>query len=159
MKSKPTTLRIGTISEATLRPEDLISAFLDALDGIKLTRAERAVTREAHIVSALMHAGESLQGYRMGDMTESEIVDELTTILESHVPDYCYFGTLEGDGACFGVWPSIDSLQADVHAGEVGTDEADAHVKGLSLYADVNDGNVTLYRRAGNRWIEVWSVV
>src|SRR5690606_2062861 len=41
MTTRSTTLPLGVISEGTLRPEDLIPAYLDALDGIRLTKAER----------------------------------------------------------------------------------------------------------------------
>lgn len=41
MRNKPTVLAIGPVSEGTLRDEDLVEAFLDAADTIRLTRDER----------------------------------------------------------------------------------------------------------------------
>lgn len=163
-RRKPTTLSIGTISEGTLRPEDLIPAYLSALDGLRLTKAERATVRE--IRRKELGDGTPTNDSQMGDSDELGYdVDELTQILESHVPDYCYFGTTEGDGACFGVWVDHDSVASEVqsygHRGLYSTQEEvlQAHPDS-SHVMEVNDhGNATLYRRAGNRWIEVWSVV
>lgn len=176
-RHKPTTLPLGTISEGTLRPEDLIPAYLDALDGIRLTKAERATVRTVRAryekaEQSDTQDGESTSYY--ADENSSFDIDDLTQILDSHCPDYTYFGSLEGDGACFGVWASIESLEEDSRFGDNGVVKIDAgdafpvysrdtkeHPSQKANYVmSVTDhGNVTLYRRAGNRWIEVWSVV
>lgn len=172
-RTKPTTLQLGTISEGTLRPSDLFESFMDACNSIQLTKAERKETRDIY--------AESLAGG--DDYWESEAcsdaVNALQTILESHCPDYSYFGTLEGDGACFGVWASIDQLEenavahtrfldpndprmshATVCKVNAGSPFPSASIGVVEHVMEVSDhGNVTLYRRAGNRWIEVWSVV
>lgn len=161
-RSKPTTLRLGTISEGTLRPEDLIPAYLSALDGIRLSKAERKTVRDVRYEwerSAVDYDG------------ADELIEDLTNIIDAHCPDYAYFGTSEGDGACFGVWADIASAQEDARGNPrniITNDGPDddggfpgaAKSRGLDYFLRVNDhGNATLYRRAGNRWIEVWSVV
>lgn len=148
-RKKPTTLPLGTISEGTLGPEDLIPAYLDVLDGIRLTKQERIDVRQ---IRARFNFRE-----RYEHEHESEEVDSLYHILNSHCPDYAYFGSLEGDGACFGVWPSIDLVNEEVdrvaELPPIDRRRSPIHI------AQVSDhGNVTLYRRSGNRWIEVWSV-
>lgn len=191
-RKRPTTLPIGTISEGTLRPEDLIPAYLYELERLRLTKAERAIVRQVqHNTNTELTECGGCGAYHFKDYhgdcrnddarfptdeyfdseSASFDIDELTTILENHVPDYCYFGTLEGDGACFGVWPSIDSLEEECRNGQVYKDN---HFKVVKINAgdsfpstahaeyvmSVTDhGNVTLYRRSGKRWIEVWSVV
>lgn len=164
---KPTTLPLGTISEGTLRPEDLIPAYLDTLDGIRLTKAERATVREIRSAFDTFPSGERWNGHGepVIDWNDeqheqaSEFLETLTLTLENHVPDYAYFGTLEGDGACFGVWPDVDSAKEDADFLHMAGDPMPTS-KLIKLVFSVNDhGNVTLYRRSGNRWIEVWSVV
>jgi hypothetical protein len=151
-RKRSSTLPIGAISEGTLRPEDLIPAFLYELERLRLTKAERATVRE---VNALVND----QGYD-GTLGLMEMCEDLTTILENHVPDYCYFGTLEGDGACFGVWPDMDSLENDEIVKVDDLVLLDSATEMLRYAQVVSDhGNLSLYRRAGNRWIEVWSVV
>lgn len=152
-RSKPTTLPLGTISEGTLRPEDLIPAYLSALDEIRLSKAERMLVR------GLAKDVDTPQDDRKHSVYRDDIVDELTNILEAHCPDYTYFGSLEGDGACFGIWPQpFDEITDDIDVSHVNA--GDPFPTDLPFVLSVTDhGNATLYRRAGKRWIEVWSVV
>lgn len=161
-KHKSTTLPIGTISEGTLRPEDLIPAFLYELERLRLTKAERAQLRAITKRMNDDKPDDDGNGYYQAGDSDTDL-DELTQILESHVPDYCYFGTLEGDGACFGVWPSFpwdsgDWLPNDERKINAG-DPFPTDVEGGHVFTVSDHGNVTLYRRSGHRWIEVWSVV
>ena len=91
------TLPIGTVSEGTLRDEDLFDEFLWMAKSIRLSRDERQVVRTLEI------------NVPQDEEALGEAVGKLTNILENHVPDYCYFGALEGDGACFGVWVDCQS--------------------------------------------------
>jgi hypothetical protein len=154
---KKTTLPIGTISSGTLRLEDLIPALASELDALRLTRSERKTVREALAFDP---------DVENDDPEEAQyLYDALCGIAENHCPDYAYFGSTEGDGAEIGVWPSIDSIKEDSKYDD-GTvrkiNAGDAFPK-TSAYAYVmsvtDHGNVTLYRRSGRRWIEVWSVV
>lgn len=178
-RKRSTTLPLGTISEGTLRPEDLIPAYLDALESIRLTAHERkqvaSIRREFEQTQALKPEEE------VTDPLNADLIDELANYLEAHCPDYAYFGTLEGDGACFGVRANIEQLQEDAvdhdrylsatdsrtrYANVVKVNAGDAFPTPrpgqptITHLMEVNDhGNVTLYRRAGTRWIEVWGVV
>jgi hypothetical protein len=153
-RSKPTTLPLGTtISEGTLRPEDLIPAYLDALEGLRLSKAER---NHVYRIERRMEARNEDDGYEIMD----EDIETLTEILESHCPDYAYFGSLDGDVACFGVWPDLEGINQNVQKVDElpsiwnGGKDDPYHVAVVS-----DHDNVTLYRRSGNRWIEVWSIV
>lgn len=151
-RTKPATLPIGTVSEGTLRPEDLLDTFLDAAQELRLTRHERAAVR------AIAKRWQEFDASAVDTDVVTDDVTELECILSTHVPDYAYFGTLEGDGACFGVWPSFGSLDDDGIDRVADLPIANSHAPLTIL--QVNDhGNATLYRRAGRRWIEVWSVV
>lgn len=163
-RTRPRTLPIGTISEGTLRPEDLIPALLYALDRLHLSKAERAML-------TAIRAESQAEDYSDGTGA-AEALDELSQIAEAHVPDYCTYGSTGGDGACFGVWPMIDAFDDQVYRSHALPGEPSTPVPGFTRatwkheYTDqpywlyVNDhGNATLYRKAGRRWIEVWSVV
>lgn len=183
-RQKRTTLPIGTISSGTLRMEDLIPALAGELDGLRLTRTERKTVREALAWDGDAADDDEVtddEGSTAGERAEW-LYDELTQIADSHVPDYCYFGSTDGDGAEIGVWP-VSELFTDTHQG--GYDGSIYRLKEsnypTSRFADeacdvysgaeyvppmfshalrVNDhGNATLYRRSGRTWKEVWSVV
>lgn len=52
-------------------------------------------------------------GWRGGDYwleQASDDTDELFDSLDAVSPDGCYFGALEGDGACYGFWPCEDDF-------------------------------------------------
>lgn len=150
--SKRTTLPIGTISSGTLRLKDLIPSLAYDLDQLRLSRAERKTVREA-LAADVESAADDADN--IGPIYLDHLYEELTTIAESHTPDYAYFGSLEGDGAEIGVWPSLEDTD-DLPRGESYQDAPND----ATHFLEVNDhGNATLYRRAGRRWLEVWSVV
>ena len=138
---------IGSISTGTLRTKDLLQAFADALeqyesplsiDSMKAIEEARTVDPDSEDASWLVN--EALPNALQNTCTAP----------------YCYFGTLEGDGADFGFWPSIDSLEE-----ECSDDAAVLKVSDTSHVPDyvmhVNDhGNVTLY---SVELKEVWSCV
>lgn len=141
---------LGTVSQGTLRDEDLIPCFtehLAALTGAAIDAHEingRTARRLFGLCSAarLYH---SLAYDARGDL-----IDELSDALNEFAPDGCYFGAHEGDGADFGFWPR------DVHEMER---EGDCLVLGElpSAIAVVSDhGNITYYRIEAR---ELWSVV
>lgn len=165
-RSKPTTLPIGTISEGTLRAEDLIPAYLAALGSIRLTKTERATVRLVQREFSAQLAEESVYSATFDDLN---LIEDLIGILDNHCPPYTYFGTLEGDGAHFGVWISEDALREAKEDGEIIVDdgggltpeeyrEATKHRRYLLCISD--HGNMTLYKGWGSRHSsEVWSVV
>jgi hypothetical protein len=165
---KPTTLPIGSISSGTMREVDLIPSYLDAADSIRLTAAERKQVQGIR----KEFDGLPLDDADWTDEQQEQVgymLEELSDILSSHTPDFCYFGSHPGDGADYGVWPVLDEdmedngvFRSSFNPGDSGAGEERqrAFEAGASHWLHVNDhGNATLYRRAGNRWIEVWSIV
>jgi hypothetical protein len=90
-------LPLGSVSTGTLRAQDLLEAFLWEAERLQLTRAERATARG---IRRRYDAADEDSAY--WDDESADDVQELTQILESHCPDYCYFGSHPGDGADFG---------------------------------------------------------
>lgn len=156
-RTKARTLPIGVISEGTLLPHDLIDSLAWDLRSIRLSRADR---------SAVARIVRDRNAREDEDEASAEDWQELTEIADRYVPDYSYFGSHDGDGACIGVFPSSELLDNTYDDGAVqrgmvnmGPEES-AVPRDRSHFLAVNDhGNATLYRRAGNRWIEVWSIV
>lgn len=107
----------GTVIAGTLRPEDLIPAFLEALD----ERIEAATFEPGADHPLRVQAVDALQS-RLGDLerrseapgyydTEDPMWDLewLQEQLNEYAPEGYRFGAHEGDGADFGFWPVEDS--------------------------------------------------
>lgn len=148
--------RLGSISEGTLKTEDLMEAFADVLAEFGREEDEDLLGR----VRAWQGVP-SDPGYEADEaILEGEILAELEQALEDAAPPYVTFGAHRGDGADFGFWPAWEAIQEDRASGELpDTDDVRGRYKGLSI--DVSDhGNATLYRHFGNgHKREVWSVV
>jgi len=114
---------IGTVSEGTLRSEDLIQAFTAECDALGI--AWNPVLLECGL---------------------SEAIETLTELLEEAAPPYCYFGTLEGDGACFGFWLDHEALE---EAQRVGFELDDGRIV-------TDDGHIIEISDHGN--VEIWKI-
>lgn len=157
-KQEPRWIGLGSVSTATLRTQDLIANFEDALQDSNVT-----VKRPAAVNRYVRD-----RKVRNGDEQEaSYYLDELTEKLEELAPPYVYFGSHEGDGADFGYWVSFDSLEEDKDSGELphGDQLPDSAEDG-SLFLHVSDhGNLELYQyKAAHdghpaEWVSLWSVV
>lgn len=88
----------GTVISGTLRPEDLVPAFVEALRVLDPTGAR------SRLVADLA------EGADLSDQDEVEhTLEQLFDALDDALPIGWYFGAAEGDGACFGVWQWLDS--------------------------------------------------
>jgi hypothetical protein len=85
---------IGPISEGTLRPEDLIPTFAGEL---------RARGGENFVNTTLLYA-EDYDPESFPSENVDWLLNELEDALNETAPLGTYFGTSEGDGACFGFW-------------------------------------------------------
>lgn len=91
-----------TVSEGTLKTKDLINAF----EGFILQN----VNGKAPVALGLRLDPRFPYREAPDEWFDSEdaswyVNEELYDYLNSIAPEGCYFGTLEGDGACFGFWP------------------------------------------------------
>ncbi len=125
--------QLGSISTGTLRTEDLIPIFRNAL----------AATGNSG--SLALHE------------PPVDARDELATLeiaLQEVCPPFVYFGTLEGDGADFGFWPDQDAIE-DVMTNASENEEGDAYITEYGLLAQ--DGHDVTYMDMERNVI--WSTV
>jgi len=159
LKLKPA--HVGSISTATLRPEDLLSTFLSELEGLALlsegilSMPENFPLRDsiAAVVGdaqdCFTEDGETLS--EDGESNAPEVLEALQDTLSLFAPPYCYFGAHLGDGADFGFWPNYEEID------ELPTVEDSDGAKALGEDCKaVNDhGNVTVYGGDGRILLEL----
>jgi hypothetical protein len=148
----------GSISHGTLRVEDLLETFAEALDSLLRSQPRsfkrapyRAKIREAYAALRAMETG--------AEHYADEVVQDLADALSDFAPPYGYFGASEGDGSDFGFWLSSYSLEDFDGLRVSDTSEVPRGYSGEVLH--VNDhGNVSLYvATPRGRLREVWAVV
>jgi hypothetical protein len=142
---------LGSVSSGTMRPEDLIPAFLSVCDGIRLSSEDRAKVSEKARESAK-------EGYYETEQPCHDLT-ELWDILNSYSPPFFYFDSHPGDGADYGFWLSEDSLRDAIRDGEVWEDKDNGGKmpRAARYRLTVSDhGNMSLYHRNGR---PVWEIV
>lgn len=88
----------GVVSEGTLNPDHLIPIFervLREIDPDLVAEVKRRAYQD---------------GYSWEPSDKIEYLDGLVTALEYKAPEGYYFGTVEGDGACFGFFEEDEEL-------------------------------------------------
>lgn len=98
-----------SVSQATMRPQDLLSAFASELE--KLCKEEENRKKDLEFCTECLDlVGEARKEVARieseGSHTEDtfELMDKLNAILNVFAPAGHYFGPHEGDGADFGYW-------------------------------------------------------
>jgi hypothetical protein len=164
---------LGSISSGTLRTEDLLPAFADALEDLVNANGGFWANRNLLIAEARAVDPQSDDA--------DELVQELQDALQEFAPPYCYFGAHEGDGADFGFWVVSDLFEnTRQYELERGGELPCACCFDGSEFLVVNDhGNATLYAKQAIRgrfipegeertmgdiivrqeWVAVWSIV
>lgn len=89
-------LKDKVVSDGTLKPEDLIPKFLNAL--------KHDETAHSKFLKDNPEILEIQSWDDVDDETKSMLVDELTDALNDIAPNGYFFGASDGDGACFGFW-------------------------------------------------------
>lgn len=87
------------ISEGTLRYPDLLRSFADELMDRERSTRSINLSGEAKLCA---YALEASPDNMVIQHTAYELLEQLYEALEEVAPEGHYFGTLEGDGACFG---------------------------------------------------------
>lgn len=98
-----------TVSEATLRTEDLLASFIQFINN--LVEGKKIIGNEvdAEDVRSLLDEHQSiLDGMHdtgeYNDDVDVFLNEDVYDFLNKIAPENCYFGAHEGDGACFGFW-------------------------------------------------------
>lgn len=86
----------GSISHATLRPEDLLPRFADVLEELMKLNS----TNHKRLVARARKAAENPDSEDASFILNEELYDAL----DEFSPEGYYFGAHEGDGADFGWW-------------------------------------------------------
>ena len=147
---------IGEHSSGTLRAQDIAESFIYEARRVHLTRDERNTVRR---MEALVRRFDDLTDDELGTL-DYMINENIPAIVEAHILPYTYYGSLEGDGACIGVWPDYESARYAMEENYILPYDLDVPTyRGLLL--EVNErGNVTLWERENKKsLIEVWSIV
>lgn len=110
------------ISEGTLRREDLIPAFVEALrdrrEEIVRVAGRSPTPRQAVLVEQIDQLLEEIDPwlndpeYFRGTKAAWHLED-LIDLLGEAAPEGTYFSAHEGDGACFGFWPIDEDLAGE----------------------------------------------
>ncbi len=96
--------KMGSISMGTLRTEDLLPAFADALIGLKGTQ---------HPIAILCYELTNDPNWACGRPNAMDVLESLTECLNACCPPLVWFGTRPGGGAInFGFWPDWDAINA-----------------------------------------------
>jgi len=164
-----TQFQLGSISHGTLRTQDLLPAFLETL------------TARGGKVPDDLECGKHIEYLNWPSLDTTACDDDdkfwgsegamwdmeaLTDALQALCPPFVYFGTLEGDGADFGFWPDMDSLNealqpgrkfAEYQRADMPFPKGESILPGDGVIVHVSDhGNVTVMDMDRN---VLWSVV
>ena len=158
---------LGSVSSGTLRTEDLIPAFINALDSLKdemSTSGDASYKDDVHRIDdtlAKIERHQEAEDYYESDEASFDL-EALTDLLNIFAPPYAYFGTHPGDGADFGFWiPEDVAQQVRDSDGQVVSDLSELGDDYRGEVLIVNDhGNCTLgYIDDVGKFIEVWAIV
>ena len=159
---------LGSISHATLRTDDLLSAFSDELEWQIQRNADYFQSSEDTrkerdgFINLIWEAREYDEDKALasGDYeTGDEIVQSLIDALNTFAGSYQYFGSHQGDGSDFGYWIDWECIQDCAYSGDVAVFAALADIpEGFTGNAVVtNDhGNSTGYRIESGEISEVY---
>jgi hypothetical protein len=98
----------GTVSQGTLRTEDLLDAFASELEHNVQRNAEAWCSDNGRIARHryMRLVGAARECDPLEDETAADLVSELIDAIGEFAPAGHYFGAHPGDGADFGYWQS-----------------------------------------------------
>ena len=147
---------VGTVISGTMNPTDLIPAFLAELDYLEASFPDLGESPLYSLIdytlSWIDEESEEMKNYLSSDDCQWDL-ESLFDSLNDLAPEYCHFGSHEGNYSDYGFWPDIDSIEYDLEVGELSKSRTDG------LWVDVNDhGNVTLWNgNTDGTSNEIWS--
>ena len=104
------------LSNATMRSEDLIPNFMNFLQSIKddceIQKEVDEIQKEVDSLRLEEHPGYG-EYYKNEDLEQASWIlnEDIWDLLQEIAPEFTYFGSHEGDGACYGFWTDDESLQ------------------------------------------------
>ena len=110
----------GTVSHGTMLAEDLIPAFMSALDSIQEDQSFNEGADSPESVARYGHEDEVLgaierrsagDGYYQSEDASWDL-EILFTLLDDRAPPGYYFGAHEGDGSDYGFWRIHEDLSS-----------------------------------------------
>jgi len=101
------------VSNATMREEDLIPTFMDFLEDVGLAcDIQEEVAQLQEEVEKLEWEGEAGYGTYYKDQEQASWIlnEDIWNLMNEIAPEFTYFGSHEGDGACYGFWTSMATI-------------------------------------------------
>lgn len=141
----------GSIISGTCRPQDLIPAFVDEIKYLG-----------GSIPDDLAYDGQYDDDPYWESMACAHDKQALFDALNELCHDYMYFGAHPDDGACYGFWIDMESINEDIYGRYVikVSDTSEIPDSYNGLVAHVNDhGNLSLYSKNGEELAELWAIV
>jgi hypothetical protein len=132
MTTTHTPFTLGSVSTGTLRTQDLLPAFANALADLEGNRnrplivaADGEIDYESERASFLL-----------GDMQDA---------LEVSCPPFVFFGAHPGDGADFGFWPDMEAMEAAEFDDSAYKDDGMMWIESSQVWIHQDDhGNITV---------------
>lgn len=100
----------GTVSHATMRPEDLIPVFFSVLEEFAPEKAEGIHIAEGFLPTCPLSTIDWETWVKYHPECASYLLDGLFDAMNEIAPEDHYFGSHVGDGSDYGFWP-IESLE------------------------------------------------
>jgi hypothetical protein len=159
---------IGTVSHGTMRPQDLIPAFLSVIetfDPDKEAELARSIPWDRENGGLLPR--EDSEWWESDDCS-CLLNDDIFEAMQAIAPPFCYFGSTEGDGSDYGFWPIVPEPFEDSDNDIERCDELPENPTRDYALVVSDHGNATLYERictprplpesGTTEWREVWSI-
>lgn len=110
---------LGTVSHATLRPEDLIPTYISFLQRFMPADAKRRGNlEEIEKRVTLAESGEDVEAYYRSEDCGHDL-EELTEMMEELAPAFVYFGVSPGDSSDFGFWVDHEEIDEAAASGDL----------------------------------------
>ena len=94
-----------SVSHATMRPQDLIPAFLDVVRDIAPAHYEQILLLPFGFVPSYALEYEDSEWWESDECGHR--LEELFDLLNEHAPEGFYFGSHPGDGSDYGFWEIV----------------------------------------------------
>lgn len=112
-----------TLIRATLRPCDLVPAFLEAIrDTPEYAQIMVDMANNWDLKVITDPTADEYDERWESDTMAFFLNEELFDVLNSYAPEGFYFGAHEGDGSAFGYWETFDWLDGDLGLSDIEDD-------------------------------------